>query len=576
VACSHRGARRSGSRLFRVVFAGVLILVLCPWLTSPARAAVGGLTARGCIAEAGADGCKAGKGLSGIHGMVVSPDGKDLYAVGKWTASSGPQGQVVEFKRNTTTGALTEIGCLAEGGVDGCAAGHGLIGAAGIAISPNGADVYVASDTSDAIVHFRRNAATGALAEEDCVAAGGTDGCSPGAGLVTATGIAVSPDGADVYAASESSDAITEFQRNAANGGLTEIGCIAEAAAGGCTAGTGLTHAENIVLSGDGTSLYATALDGNAVAEFERNALTGALAETGCIAEAGADGCAVGNGLSGADGIAISPDGSSVYVAAETGGALASFTRSPSGALTEQGCTAESGSDGCSTTPGINGAARVTVSVNGANVYAAGYFGDTIATFARAANGALTFSGCLGEPNNADGCTPVRGLIRPAGLALSPDGHNLYAGSQLGNAIVTFASGPQVSHTSLTGLAAKRPRLAFSLTASSGGPIKRVIVDLPSGLRFVASGGSPRDGVTVRTSKGAHLKATIKVNGRVLRIAPDAEWMSGRVAISSPAIAASQTLSSQARHGRAPPLRIVVKVTEAGATNVFRITLKAS
>jgi DNA-binding beta-propeller fold protein YncE len=59
------------------------------------------------------------------------------------------------------TGDLTQpagtAGCISETGTGGtCADGHGLDGAGGVAVSPNGKTVYVASFTSDAVVRFNR------------------------------------------------------------------------------------------------------------------------------------------------------------------------------------------------------------------------------------------------------------------------------------------------------------------------------------------------------------------------------------------------------------------------------------
>jgi DNA-binding beta-propeller fold protein YncE len=439
-----RAVLGTGSR----ALVGVAFLAASACLPGAAEAASGALSALGCVAEGGSDHCVTGHGLHGIHGIVVSPDGANVYAAGKWATDSGAQGQVAEFRRDGKKGRITEIGCVAERGADGCSSGPGLAGAAGIAISPDGSNVYVASDQSDAVVAFRRNATTGALTETGCIAEAGVEGCSTGTGLAAATGVAVSRDGASVYTTSERSDAIAEFHRNRATGALAEIGCIAEAAADGCAPGAGLTHAENLVLSPDGSWVYTTALTANAVAEFHRDRSTGVLAESACIAESGADGCITGHGLSGADGIAISADGSSVYTASEAASALATFARSSGGALTERSCVAEHGGDGCRRSRGLSGVARIAVSPAGDNVYAAGYFGNTLVTFARARNGSLTGKGCLGARGNGDSCPAVGGLRRPAGVAVSPDGRNVYTGSQRSNALAAFVRDPPRSRRS--------------------------------------------------------------------------------------------------------------------------------
>jgi hypothetical protein len=115
------------------------------------------------------------------------------------------------------------------------------------------------------------------------------------------------------------------------------------------------------------------------------------------------------------------------------------FSRSSGGALAEQACTAETAVDNCSVTRGLTGAARVAVSPDGDNVYAASYDGSTLVTFARSSGGTLTAQGsCLGASGNADGCTVQPGLSAPAGLAVSPDGGNVYTAALTGDALDTF------------------------------------------------------------------------------------------------------------------------------------------
>src|SRR5215475_12890845 len=96
-------------------------------------------------------------GVGGVDGLlkaqdaVVSPDGLNLYAV-----SEGGDA-IVRFGRDPAIGTLVFQGLLRDGvgGVDG------LASAGGMALSPGGANVYVASSGDDAIAVFARDAATG-------------------------------------------------------------------------------------------------------------------------------------------------------------------------------------------------------------------------------------------------------------------------------------------------------------------------------------------------------------------------------------------------------------------------------
>ncbi len=82
-----------------------------------------------------------------------------------------------------------------------CQDGVALNNARNVAVSPDGASVYLASSASDAVAIFDRNTSTGALNQKagtaGCVSEDGTGGaCQDGVALDGAAGVAVSPDGA--------------------------------------------------------------------------------------------------------------------------------------------------------------------------------------------------------------------------------------------------------------------------------------------------------------------------------------------------------------------------------------------
>ena len=89
-------------------------------------------------------------------------------------------------------------------------------------MSPDGTNLYVASQLSDAVAVFARNAMTGELTQlrgvAGCVSEDGSDDgmamlCADGNGLLGAIAVTVSPDGLNVYAASYISNALTVFNR---------------------------------------------------------------------------------------------------------------------------------------------------------------------------------------------------------------------------------------------------------------------------------------------------------------------------------------------------------------------------
>src|SRR6185503_17983328 len=95
----------------------------------------------GCVSETGTGPCADGHGLNGASGVAVSPDGKSVYVAS--------MGGVARLVRNPTTGAISQpaglAGCVSETGSGPCADGHGLEAARSVAVSPDGNSVYIAS-----------------------------------------------------------------------------------------------------------------------------------------------------------------------------------------------------------------------------------------------------------------------------------------------------------------------------------------------------------------------------------------------------------------------------------------------
>src|ERR1700744_6415707 len=122
--------------------------------------------------------------------------------------------------------------------------GTGMIGSLGVVVSPDGKNVYVVGSQDDSIAEFARNA-DGSLTQldspNDCIAnapPGDTTSNTPcgnptGTGLHGPQAIAISPDGSNVYGAATDNQGIgtiAEFARNA-DGSLTQLSghdCIAE------------------------------------------------------------------------------------------------------------------------------------------------------------------------------------------------------------------------------------------------------------------------------------------------------------------------------------------------------------
>jgi hypothetical protein len=145
--------------------------------------------------------------------VALSGDGTSLYA-----ADPGDSG-IDRFKRDTTTGALKPMGCIADPAHNsaGCSAtAPGLYGTQWVAVANGGRSVYVAANASDAIVQFARNRTTGVLAKRGCIAdlTNNPSNCAETArGLYGIQSLTLSDDATSLYAPGQSDSAIVRFHR---------------------------------------------------------------------------------------------------------------------------------------------------------------------------------------------------------------------------------------------------------------------------------------------------------------------------------------------------------------------------
>jgi DNA-binding beta-propeller fold protein YncE len=440
-----RPARRPAGRQVAVLsLTGLAVLLV----TTAALAATGDLTqsagTAGCVSQSGGGGCVNGHGLNdGPADVAVSPDGKSVYV------ASTNSHSLVRLNRNTTTGALTQpagtAGCVSEDGTGPCADGHGLGFPVGVAVSPDGKSVYVASYPWS-VARFNRNTTTGALTQPagtaGCVSRDPSDPCALGYGLGGAFDVVVSPDGKSVYVAAYSDGDLVRFNRNTTTGALSQPG-------GGAGA-IGALDPHGVAVSPDGKSVYAASLLKSAVVRFTRTS-AGALTWAGCVVEDPNQlgGCADGHGLSGAHDVAVSPDGKSVYAASNN--AVARFNRNlTTGAITQPagtaGCVSEDGTGPCADGHALNFPSRLALSPDGKSLYAAVQSSDAVARLNRnTTTGALTqpagAAGCVSE-TGAGPCANGHALSGPLGVGMSPDGKSVYVASFDSYAVARFNRAP--------------------------------------------------------------------------------------------------------------------------------------
>ncbi len=445
------------------------------------------LTPQGCISDpdVGDPGCgETAQGLNAAIGVAVSPDGDSVYAVGALDHA------IARFDRSAG-GALTPQGCISDSdfGDPGCGAtAQGLGLAYDVAVSPDGSSVYAVAAADGAIARFDRSAG-GALTPQGCISDPdvGDPGCGETAqGLGNALGVAVSPDGDSVYVASFDDDAIVRFDRSA-GGALSNPSCVSDVGdTAGCGAtAQGLNGAADVAVSPDGGSVYAVAEGDDAIVRFDRSA-GGALSNPSCVSDVGDPaGCGTtAQGLDGAARVAVSPDGGSVYPVSVDDRAIVRFDRSAGGALSNPSCVADVGDTaGCgATAQGLNGAIGVAVSPDGGSVYAVAVGDTAIVRFDRSAGGALSNPSCIADVGFDPGCgTKTEGLFGATDVAVSPDDASVYAVSQTAGAIVRFDRelAPVCRTTSSTGEPGAVQTVPLDCSDANGDPIEIEVVKGP-------------------------------------------------------------------------------------------------
>lgn len=355
---------------------------------------------------------------------------------------------------------------LLEAHVDGVGGVGGLNNATGVAVTPDGNHVYVAACGDSAVAAFARSSATGKLSFVEAKSAG--PGCY--------SDVAVSPDGKHVYVVNFDGGSVLVFARDGGSGSLT---LVEEETAADFPPGEDPENPvffdgpQSVAVSPDGRHVYvggARSEFDDGVWTFSRDSTTGRLAvvEVDKVSE-----------MATAVAVAVSPGGESVYVAGSA--AIDTFARDPgTGALSPldsdalgdediQGVAAagdgrnvyvtgnsESGSsvaaftrdlstgglgfleferDGVGGVSGLGGAQGIALSPEGGNVYAVGFGDDSVVTFTRGADGRLGFAEVDAR---GDGTSAIDG---PWDIAVSPDGDNAYVAALAADAVLTFARG---------------------------------------------------------------------------------------------------------------------------------------
>ena len=252
-------------------------------------------------------------GLTGVADLIISADGKHVYA------ASPVDNAVTSFARHASSGRLSQI----DVDQDGLLGVSGLAGARALALSADGAHLYVAGGFANTVAIFRRDndsasASFGRLSFVTTVQAG-VSGVN---GIESPLALKLSPDDKHLYVLGGAGDTLVAFSRQTNSGSgnfgrLEQIGRYQNASAGVL----GMNQVRSLALSSDGAHVYVLGADAGTLVHFSREAADGKLVFVPHSAEAGV---LIVPDLIGATRLRLSVDGR-LYAAAQAQSAILIF-----------------------------------------------------------------------------------------------------------------------------------------------------------------------------------------------------------------------------------------------------------
>ncbi len=320
--------------------------------------------------------------------------------------------------------------------------------------------------TANSIVAARRGCGT--------VPGTGNEG-SQQSGIDGVTALAVGANRTSLYAVGNENSALTLLTLTQPSQTFSFGGCLTgNTFVDACTAVPGATanapeapisYPTAAAISPDGRFLYLVSgnFHASVIARFARDPIAGTVTYKGCLTGdlaaglAGPGGCSqlasatgegFGSGLYEPSGLAISRDGTHLYVTAAGDSSVSAFDRDPgTGALAFVGCVSSNPkASACAKVPGgshrvLEGVASPVISADGRHLYAAASRAATVDTFTLGSSGAIHFAGCVSADEDRPPCRrgrlagPVSAITNPTGVIESADGRFVYVTSTYGTIV---------------------------------------------------------------------------------------------------------------------------------------------
>jgi DNA-binding beta-propeller fold protein YncE len=318
----------------------------------------------------------------------------------------------------------------------------------GAAASPDGRSLYVVDQGSDTVSQY------------DISADGTLTPKTPGAVPTGSSpfGIAIAPDGDHVYVVNRVDETVSVYDVED-DGTLSSAGAATPAGAG----------AIQVAITPDGASAYVSNLSDGTVSQYDVQPDGSLLPKSPATVGAAPS----------PTGIAVSPDGDSVYVTnRSTSGAISQYDVAADGTLTPK-----------STPTVAAGVQPVGVATTGDSVYASNFGDNTLSEYDAGADGALTPKPTPQVPSGRN----------PWGLRAAPDGASLYVAAYSDAAIRQYDIGPggQLAPKAIPVAEAGAHPIAVAAVPAAEAPPARDGIDPTVDLRTPSDGAQYQVGQAV-------------------------------------------------------------------------------